>query len=144
GISVGFDLVDDPKIRKLRRVRKQSAAKRSLIDVLCGHQAMRRAAYVADLEQQRPTQCSFYVQVVVVIVGSAKVLADGEDVEHLPATRAGRAVRVRRSEDWHSRLNRIRVGWQRLYRRGTRRVSFQSVRRAVCRAVIQERVQVWC
>ena len=150
GVPVGLDLVDDAEIGKLSEVRTGCLcggvvgvnARRRLVDVGRGHQAMSGAADVADLPQQRAAERFLKLERPVVVVGRAEILADGEEVEDLTATVASGASRRRGGEQRNSRGDGELVVGNGLHRRRTRRVAFEAVWRAVVRAVVEKRVEI--
>src|SRR6202043_1774791 len=77
------------------------------------------------------------------VVGRPEILADGEDVENLTATVACDASRGRRDEDRHTGREREGIRGNGLYGRRSRGISLETVGSAVCRAVVEEWVQVW-
>src|SRR5450432_3480032 len=97
---------------------------------------MRGAPDIADLPEKRPAQRFLDLQVVVVIVRCPEILADGEDIENLTAAVAGDARSGRRNKQRHTRRNRETVVRNRLHRRRSGGISFQTVRSSVAWTVV--------
>src|SRR6267378_1308449 len=93
-VGVGLDLVDHTEVGKLCEEWTSGLLcpvvciypQGWLIDIRRSQQAMRSAAHITDLQEHRTAKALLNIQVVVVAVGSAEVLADGEYVENLSAT----------------------------------------------------------
>ena len=104
-----------------------------------------RAAHVTDLHEERPTEALFHVQIIIVVISIPEILAYRENIEDAAAAISRCA---NGAPGWKYRL----VGHPRwsgsrsdgVHWTATCGISFDAVWSAVCRPVVEERVQVWC
>src|SRR6202163_291841 len=105
---------------------------------------MRGASNITDLEEQRLAEPLLKVQVVIVVVGVAEILADRKNIINLSAAISSGA------QTSGSRKNRLagydgsrsRHGRDRIHRASTGWVTFQAVGSTVCGTIVEEWIQI--
>src|ERR1700681_1882489 len=105
---------------------------------------MSSAADVTDLQQQRSTEPFLDIEVVIVVVGVAEILADRKNVIDPSATIARGAQASGNGENRLAGYDGAGAsdGSNSIHRAATGRITFQAVGSTVRGAVVEERIQI--